>query len=147
MADVLDRLKNRNRATVAERDNSIILSTESTDTELSLKSTTPLAIDTNARSSIRLSIEDAHKELTELPEVADRRQIRLEVRLDLELEQLCKNQPKDKRITVETFLEAAYLLCKEDPELIMKVMELARKRLAQRKRAGNLRRALAQLEE
>lgn len=139
MTDILDRLKNRKRATVAERDNSLLAednSNESTHITLQPQNQSPSIIDASEISS----------RLAALPNVADRRQIRLEISIDQELENLCKNQPKGKKMTVETFLEAAFLTCKENPELMSQVMELAAHRLLKRKEAGKLRRVLAQLE-
>jgi hypothetical protein len=81
------------------------------------------------------------QELSGLPQTADRRQIRLEVGIDSELEALCRTQ----KITVETFLEAAYLEIEQDPEMKSRVMAIAKTRLSDRKKAGNLRRMQTQL--
>jgi hypothetical protein len=139
MTDILDRLKNRKRATVAERDNSL-LSEEDPGESLSssLKPESP--------STPIIDASEMSTRLAALPLVADRRQIRLESYIDQELENLCKNQPKGKKMTVETFLEAAFLTCKDNPELMNQVMNIAARRLSKRKEAGKLRRVLAQLE-
>jgi hypothetical protein len=139
MADILDRLKNRKRATVAERDNSLL-----TDDNSSESIRTPLQSEIQSSSIIDAS--EMRTRLAALPLVADRRQIRLESSIDQELENLCKNQPKGKKMTVETFLEAAFLTCKDNPELMNQVMDIAAQRLSKRKEAGKLRRVFAQLE-
>lgn len=139
MTDILDRLKNRKRATVAERDNSLLSEDNSTE---SLR----IPLQSEVQSSSLITSSDISSRLAALPLVADRRQIRLEVSIDQQLENLCKNQPKGKKMTVETFLEAAFLACKDNPELMSQVMDIAAQRLSKRKEAGKLRRALAQLE-
>ena len=139
MTDILDKLKNRKRATVAVRDNSLlpqVTSEENFIQDLSAENHTSPLIDSTEVSS----------RVAALPLVADRRQIRLEIAIDQELEHLCKSQPKGKKMTVETFLEAAFLACKDDPELLEQVMDVAAKRLLRRKEAGKLRRVLSQLE-
>lgn len=138
MTDILDKLKSRKRATVAERDNSLL--TEVDPEESLSKPTTTENISTSI-----IDTSEMNSRLAALPLVADRRQIRLEISIDQELENLCKNQPKGKKMTVETFLEAAFLTCKDNPELMNQVMDIASRRLSKRKEAGKLRRVLAQL--
>jgi hypothetical protein len=139
MTDILDRLKNRKRTTVAERDSSLLTDD---DPEQSFSSTSK----TQSQSTPIIDVSEVNARLAALPLVADRRQIRLEISIDQELENLCKNQPKGKKMTVETFLEAAFLTCKDNPELMNRVMDMASHRLSKRKEAGKLRRVLAQLE-
>ena len=139
MTDILDKLKNRKRTTVSIRDNSLIpevTSEENFTQDLSVENHSSSLINSNEVSS----------RVAALPLVADRRQIRLEIAIDQELEHLCKSQPKGKKMTVETFLEAAFLACKNDPALMEQVMNVAANRLLRRKEAGKLRRVLSQLE-
>lgn len=149
MSDILNRLKNRPRPTVAERDSSLLKDDEvvqSTTFEdsASVEALPPVA-KVNPTSS-KIPRKKLAKEVASLPQVAERRQIRLEVTINTELDQLCNQRPKGAKVTVETFVEAAYLACTRDPALMAQILAEAANRLAQRKRAGQLRRLHSQLE-
>jgi hypothetical protein len=90
------------------------------------------------------SIENHVLQLQELPQVADRRQIRLEISIDQAMEQLFASLPRRDRVTFETFLEAAFLACQEDQTLMNAVLKVAQERLLIRKKAGTVRRLKAQ---
>jgi hypothetical protein len=68
------------------------------------------------------------------PEVV-RRTVRLESEVDSEIERLCSTS----KITREVFLEAAYLVCQENPQVMEEVLALAEARYQQRKAAGERR--------
>ena len=63
--------------------------------------------------------------------------LRIEDIVDKGLKSICTNES----ITKETFLEAAYLVCNENEQVMQRVLEVAKARRAKRKRTGNLRRA------
>lgn len=63
--------------------------------------------------------------------------LRVEDIVDKGLKSICTNES----ITKETFLEAAYLVCNENEQVMQRVLEVAKARRAKRKRTGNLRRA------
>ena len=65
----------------------------------------------------------------------NRRTLRISRDLDEELESLCGKT----KITRETFLEAAYLACQHDPNLMESVLVIARQRYLQRKQTGERR--------
>lgn len=126
MKDAFDRLKNRSRATVPVRDAS--LTKEMTDVKTGFSHLEKVEVpdsELNPPNS-----EDAE----EFPEVV-RRTIRLEQQVDEELERLCSRE----RITRETFLEAAYLVCNDKPEILQEVLAIAKQRYQQRKTAGEKR--------
>ncbi|MEM0978659.1 MAG: hypothetical protein AAGH78_00155 [Cyanobacteria bacterium P01_H01_bin.58] len=83
------------------------------------------------------------KQMDELITVGQRRNIRLEEKLDTEIEQFVR----DKKLSIEILLEALYLIAKDDKELMDKALTLARKRLQERKEAGKLRRIYAQMQK
>ncbi|BAS60436.1 MULTISPECIES: hypothetical protein [Leptolyngbya] len=126
MTDAFDRLKNRSRATVPLRDASLVKDINDVKTEFSHLSETEVT-----------KVEQSLSELNEVeafPEVV-RRTIRLEQQVDEELERLCSRE----RLTRETFLEAAYLLCNDKPEILQEVLTIAKERYRQRKAAGEKR--------
>jgi hypothetical protein len=126
MIDAFDRLKNRSRATVPLRDAS--LTKEQTDVKNEFSHLVKERItDTQLTPSESEKVEG-------FPEVV-RRTIRLEQPIDEALERLCSRE----RITRETFLEAAYLVCNDKPEILEEVLANARQRYRQRKTAGEKR--------
>ncbi len=62
--------------------------------------------------------------------------MRLEDELRDQLEMLCKYE----KITPETFLEAAFVICQSNPGTMAMVMAEAKDRYGKRKMAGELRR-------
>ena len=65
--------------------------------------------------------------------------LRVEDSVDKGLKSLCTAES----ITKETFLEAAYLVCSENEQMKLQVLEIAKVRRQERRNAGNLRRASA----
>lgn len=87
------------------------------------------------------SIEDIKVALAAFPETHRHSAIILEKELDRELTQFCR----DRGITVEVFLEEAWIQATMDKSLLEKVALGAQKRCRRRKQAGNLRRLLTML--
>lgn len=83
------------------------------------------------------------KQMDELITVGQRRNIRIEEKLDAEIEQFVR----DKKLSIEILLEALYLLAKDDKDLMDKALTLAEERLQERKEAGKLRRIYAQMQK
>ena len=83
------------------------------------------------------------KQMDELITVGQRRNIRLEEKLDTEIEQFVR----DKKLSIEILLEALYLIAKDDKELMDKTITLANERIQERKEAGKLRRIYAQMQK
>lgn len=75
-------------------------------------------------------------EVEDLPQISKRLAVRLEDELRDQLEMLCKYE----KITPETFLEAAFVICKSNPGTMAMVMAEAKERYGRRKIAGELRR-------
>jgi rubrerythrin len=65
--------------------------------------------------------------------------LRVEDSVDKGLKSLCTAES----ITKETFLEAAYLVCSENAQMMQQVLKVAKVRRQERRKAGNLRRAEA----
>lgn len=81
------------------------------------------------------------EQLRNLPEIAPRVPVRIDVAIKQELDELC-NQEK---ITVETLLEAFYVTCQDKDTVMKQVLKEAKKRLKSRKEAGNIRSSITRL--
>ena len=125
MNDAFERLKNRARPTVPPRDSVLGKSLNDELTEFSHSVNTENQTD---------SIPNPPSESEDLPEVV-RRTVRLEGDIDEGLEQLCSRE----KITREIFLEAAYLVCMENQQVIAEVVKVAKTRYGRRKVAGERR--------
>ena len=132
--DAFERLKNRPRATVPARNKSLTDSNDDANTEISHSTKTKISQEALVETSqVSLTEPKASQDIQE-PEVV-RRTLRIERDIDSELEQLCGRV----KITRETFLEAAYLACTQDPDLMAVVLVEAQQRYRQRKQAGEQR--------
>lgn len=80
-------------------------------------------------------------QLDTLPSVVRRSNIRIAEGVLERAEALFKKE----RITLETFFEAAYELASREPEIMMRVLDDAKRRKKDRDRAGQLKRDLARL--
>jgi hypothetical protein len=148
MSDLLNKFKDRQRPRVEARDASLLNETEVTSINPSLAVVTsqdPPPKTKDIQSINTRTSKDLAKRVERLPEVGDRRQIRLEKGIDSELELLCSQQPKGMRFTIETYLEAAYLYCLTNQEAQKCIHEVAARRYDARKEAGKLRRLHSQL--
>ena len=137
--NLLNRLRqNRSRSSVPKRDDSLIASSEKDreDKERQQKPTEPKQVDFKDNTLINLKAE-----LAKCPETNRHSAIVLEKKLDFELTRYCKEQ----RITVETFLEAAWTIAATSPELLKQITDEAQTRYQSRKEAGRLRRLITML--
>ncbi len=80
-------------------------------------------------------------ELEQYPETRRYSAIMLEKDLDSQLTQFCK----DRGITVEIFLEAAWAIASADETLVQKITTQAKRRYDQRKRVGQIKRLITML--
>jgi hypothetical protein len=80
-------------------------------------------------------------ELQQYPETRRHSAIVLEKDLDAQLTQFCK----DRGITVETFLEAAWTVASADNTLVKKITTEAKHRYDRRKRVGQIKRLITML--
>lgn len=90
-----------------------------------------LSIDTHEDIEASLTAE-----LASFPPISQKKVgVRLEEEVLTQLETTCK----ENKITIETFLEAAFIACQEDPSIMNATIADAQTRLARRKRAGTIR--------
>lgn len=133
---VLDRIRqNRKRAVVPERSDSLVASLPSSE------AVTP--DDTTPKENTGATLEELKQELAKLPKTRRHSAIVLEEEIDTNLTRFCK----DQGITVEVFLEAAWMLAAADEAVMSQIMAEAKRRYKQRKQAGKLRRLITMLEK
>lgn len=125
------KLKAQQRKDVPTRDTSMLGSSTLglQNLEVELAQTYPKKIAAETDSEIVESIEN-------LPQISKRLAVRLEDELRDGLEMLCKYE----KVTPETFLEAALVICNSNPGTMALVLAEAKNRYTKRKIAGELRR-------
>jgi len=137
--EMLNRIKNRSQRPTVKRDTSLEPS-ESQQPSLTLP---PSHQTSESGLTSKTEAEQLKQQLEACPKIAPRRNIRLEESLNQKIQQFCQQE----QITMETFLEACFLACEQDNELKRIVIEEARRRVEERKKAGKLRRLFSQLEK
>jgi hypothetical protein len=137
---ILDQIRsNRKRTVVPSREDTLIspkqgsehiAQPENTENEASKEIT-------NSNSTL----EELKAELAKLPPTRRHSAVVLDAEIDANLTRFCK----EKGVTVEVFLEAAWLQSVASPELMEKILVEAKSRYDSRKRAGKLRRLITML--
>jgi hypothetical protein len=88
------------------------------------------------------ALEELKADLAKIPETNRHSAIVLEKQLDQVLTRYCK----ENRITIEVFLEAAWMHAASNPDAMEEILSEAKRRYGDRKRAGKLRRLITMLE-
>lgn len=140
---VLDRIRhNRNRAAVPTRDDSLLTRVQQREpAQTSETVETPVSIESTAANFID-TLEVLKAELEKIPETNRHSAIVLEKTLD----QTLTRYSKENRITLEVFLEAAWVYASSNPDAMAEILAEAKRRYSDRKRAGKLRRLITMLE-
>lgn len=144
---ILDEIRNRTASkTVAERrdvfqEQSTSL-TEQAVANDSLSDVVEVDTERVEEASPTSDLEKLHSKLAQFPKVASRVPVRLEFAVKEDIEAFCRQE----KITMETLLEALYLTCNCKDTVMRQVAKEARKRLASRKAAGNIRSSITRLE-
>lgn len=142
---VLDRIRqNRQRQAVPTRDDTLITrvqQTESTPAPDAVETLPETAL-VAAATTTNDALEELKRELAKIPETNRHSAIVLEKDLDQTLTHYCK----DNRITIEVFLEAAWVHASSNPDVMEEILAEAKRRYGDRKRAGKLRRLITMLE-
>lgn len=139
MSDVFERLKKKTRPSVPARDTTLVkvqhdnLQNDEITKFSHLPEKPKPDLDSEEVINDKVSTSNQEQHL-ELPQII-RRTIRLEQDIDTNLDSFCNVN----KITRDTFLEAAFLVCSENEELLQEVLNQARKRYQQRKQAGEQR--------
>ncbi|MEX0271278.1 hypothetical protein AB3R30_19240 [Leptolyngbyaceae cyanobacterium UHCC 1019] len=146
---VLDRIRqNRQRPTVPVRDDTLITRVQQSESpsvykivEYSPEAPSP-EVKRSPTESGSDALEELKAELAKVPPTNRHSAIVLEQELDHALTRYCK----DNRVTIEVFLEAAWVYASANPATMKKILAEAKRRYGDRKRAGKLRRLLTMLE-
>lgn len=139
---VLDRIRqNRRRAAVPTRDDTLITQVQPPESsqKTEIVGTLPEAKDPPRHSH---TSEDLKAELAKIPETNRHSAIVLEKELDQTLTRFCK----ENRITLEVFLEAAWVHASSNSDAMAEILTEAKRRYGDRKKAGKLRRLITMLE-
>jgi hypothetical protein len=146
---VLDRIRqNRQRPAVATRDDSLITGVQPVDTDISTDTQIFEDVLDSERSTQSISdntqdtLDELKAELDKIPKTNRHSAIVLEKEVDQVLTRYCK----ENRITIEVFLEAAWIYASSNPSTMKKIVTEAKHRYDDRKRAGKLRRLITMIE-
>lgn len=139
---ILDKIRsNRKRTVVPSREDTLIAPKQGSE---------PIAEPDNAENESSKettgstsTLEELKAELAKIPPTRRHSAVVLDAEIDANLTRLCK----EKGVTVEVFLEAAWLQSAASPELMEKILVEAKSRYNSRKRAGKLRRLITMLSE
>ncbi len=140
---VLDRIRQNRRAAVPLRDDTLITSVQPSEQPEELEVVEPLlkAKGSSDATITNDALEELKAELAKIPATNRHSAIVLEKELDQNLTRYCK----DNRVTVEVFLEATWIHISSNPAAMEEILAEAKRRYADRKRAGKLRRLLTML--
>ena len=138
--NILDKIRsNRKRANVPTRNDPLLATPlenpEETSQELPREAARGEVASTNP------TLEELKAELAKIPPTRRHSAIVLDAEIDSNLTRFCK----DQGLTVEVFLEAAWLIAAAEPELMEKIKIQAKSRYDSRKQAGKLRRLITML--
>ena len=137
---ILDKIRsNRKRTVVPSREDTLISPKQGSE---------PIAQPDNAENEAsketansNTTLEELKAELAKIPPTRRHSAVILDAEIDANLTRFCK----EKGVTVEVFLEAAWLQAVSSPELMEKILVEAKSRYDSRKRAGKLRRLITML--
>ncbi|MGF2040042.1 MAG: hypothetical protein RMZ43_032880 [Nostoc sp. CmiVER01] len=141
--NVLNQLRNRrNRPIVEPRQDALVSKVQSqTEKKNSPQEPSTVTEPTNPTPAPADTIASLQAELEKYPETRRHSAIVLEKDLDQELTRFCK----ERGITVELFLEAAWAIASADNTLVEKITTEAKHRYDQRKRVGQTKRLITML--
>ncbi|MEG4535155.1 hypothetical protein [Microcoleus sp. D2_18a_D3] len=122
-------------ATSPNEASSEILANETSANETSTNATS------NETTNPNSTLEELKAELAKLPPTRRHSAVVLDAEIDANLTRFCK----EKGVTVEVFLEAAWLQAEASSELMEKILVEAKCRYDSRKLAGKLRRLITML--
>lgn len=129
---LLDKIKNEYQSPtvkVPERIDKLIPSAEESLVENQTKSPKETGV-------ASIDIASLEKELETLPSVVSSKiGVRLSSDIYSDVRQFCS----EHNITVETLLEAYFMICRNHPELLSQIIEDAQARIKLRTKAGNIR--------
>jgi hypothetical protein len=137
---ILDQIRsNRKRTVVPSREDTLISPKQESEHIAKPLNTENEASKETANSNSTL--DELKAELAKMPPTRRHSAVVLDTEIDANLTRFCK----EKGVTVEVFLEAAWLQAVSSPELMEKILVEAKSRYDSRKLAGKLRRLITML--
>ena len=137
---ILDQIRsNRKRTVVPSREDTLIAPKQ--ESEQITQQSTPANQPSKETTGDNSTLEELKAELAKIPPTRRHSAVVLDAEIDANLTRFCK----EKGVTVEVFLEAAWLEAVASPELMEKILVEAKSRYDSRKLAGKLRRLITML--
>lgn len=137
---ILDQIRsNRKRTIVPSREDTLISPKQGSE-QIAQQSTTENEA-SNETTNSNSTLEELKAELAKIPPTRRHSAVVLDAEIDTNLTRFCK----EKGVTVELFLEAAWLQAEASSELMEKILVEAKCRYDSRKIAGKLRRLITML--
>jgi len=137
---ILDKIRsNRKRTVVPSREDTLIDPKHGSE-QIAQQSTTENEASKGTTNSTSI-LEELKAELAKIPPTRRHSAVVLDAEIDANLTKFCK----EKGVTVEVFLEAAWLQAVASSELMEKILVEAKSRYDSRKFAGKLRRLITML--
>jgi len=137
---ILDQIRsNRKRTVVPSREDTLIAPKQ--ESEQITQQSTPTNEPSKETTGDNSTLEELKAELAKIPPTRRHSAVVLDAEIDANLTRFCK----EKGVTVEVFLEAAWLQAVASSELMEKILVEAKCRYDSRKLAGKLRRLITML--
>lgn len=137
---ILDQIRsNRKRTVVPSREDTLIAPKQ--ESEQITQQSTPANEPSKETTGDNSTLEELKAELAKIPPTRRHSAVVLDAEIDANLTRFCK----EKGVTVEVFLEAAWLQSVSSSELMEKILVEAKCRYDSRKLAGKLRRLITML--
>lgn len=137
---ILDKIRsNRKRTIVPNREDTLIAPKQ--ESEQIPQQLTSANETSNETTNSNSTLEELKAELAKIPPTRRHSAVVLDAEIDANLTRFCK----EKGVTVEVFLEAAWLQAEASSELMEKILVEAKCRYDSRKLAGKLRRLITML--
>jgi len=141
---ILDRIRqNRNRTRVSQRDDVLVSKSPLNEQGSQLDNPNEQETTKEDTTPTDTTLEELKAQLAKFPPTRRHSAIVLDQDIDQELTRFCK----DQGVTVEVFLEAAWLFTSAEPELMKTIMAEAKRRYKVRKQVGKLRRLITMLKK
>ena len=137
---ILDQIRsNRKRTVVPSREDTLIAPKQ--ESEQITQQSTPANQPSKETTGDNSTLEELKAELAKISPTRRHSAVVLDAEIDANLTRFCK----EKGVTVEVFLEAAWLQAVASSELMEKILVEAKCRYDSRKLAGKLRRLITML--
>ena len=139
---ILDQIRsNRKRTVVPSREDTLIAAKQESEHIAQPAEKTGSKASKKTPGSNNSTLEELKAELAKIPPTRRHSAVILDAEIDADLTRFCK----EKGVTVEVFLEAAWLQAVSSSDLMEKILVEAKSRYDSRKRAGKLRRLITML--